>query len=142
MKLEIFTLCDAAHDYGGKLCILGAFDHIRAKAVPLTHPHLAVAIRVRFHRIEEGAHKLRLTFADEDGKAVMSPVEAGVQVRFADNARSATMNLVLGVNALKLERFGEYSVDLGVDGVHLGSHPLYLERVAELPAPAPGPEPV
>jgi hypothetical protein len=134
MKLEIFTLCDAAHDYGGKLCILGAFDHIRAKIVPLTHPHFAVAIRIRFHRIEEGGHKLRLTFADEDGKAVLAPVEAGVNVRFAEDARSATMNLVLGVNALKLERFGEYSVDLAVDGVHLGSHPVYVERAPEPPA--------
>ncbi len=139
MKLEIFTLCDAAHDYAGKLCILGAFDHLRAKAEPITHPHLAVAIRIRFHRIEEGAHKLRLTFADEDGKPVMAPLEAGVNVRFGEESRSATMNLVLGVNALKLERFGEYSVDLAVDGVHLGSHPLYVDRIPEPPVVGPMP---
>lgn len=128
MKLEIFSLCDTAVDYGGKLCILGAFDHIRSKEVPHVMQHCAVVARMRFHRIEEGNHKLRVTLADEDGKMIVPNVEAQVAVRFGERSQSATFNLIMQINGLKLDRFGEYTVDLAVDGVHQGSIPLYLEQ--------------
>jgi TetR/AcrR family transcriptional regulator len=34
---------------------------------------------LRFHRIEEGNHKLRVTFAEQDGKMIMPSVDAQVQ---------------------------------------------------------------
>jgi hypothetical protein len=51
-----------------------------------------------------------------------------VGVRFSEKAQSATFNLVMQVNGLKLEQFGEYTVDLAVDGIHQGSLPLYFGR--------------
>ncbi|MBM3878257.1 MAG: hypothetical protein FJ387_00805 [Verrucomicrobia bacterium] len=129
MKLEVFTLCDAATDSGGKLNILGAFDRLGAPQAPMVQPHCAVAARLRFHRIEEGRHKLRVTFGDEDGKTVLPAIEGEVGVRFGETARSAAFNLIMGINGLKLERFGEYTVDLAVDGVHLGTLPLYFEQL-------------
>ena len=129
MKLEIFTLCDSAVDYAGKLCILGAFDRIRSKEAPAVVQHCAVAARFRFHRIEDGAHRIRVTFADEDGKTVLPQVNAEVTVKFGEASPSVTFNLVMGINTLKLERFGEYTVDLAVDGVHQGSLPLYLDQI-------------
>ena len=128
LKLEIFTLCDSAVDYGGKVCILGAFDSVAASAAPYTVAHCAVVARMRFHRIEEGNHKLRVTLADQDGKMIMPSVDAEVGVRFSEKAQSATFNLVMQVNGLKLEQFGEYTVDLAVDGIHQGSLPLYFGR--------------
>ena len=129
MKLEIFTLCDSAVDYGGKLCILGAFDRILAKEAPFVYQHCAVAARLRFHRIEEGKHHLRVTFADEDGKTVLPNVDGEVTVKFGPSSPSAAINLIMGINGLKLERFGEYTVDLAVDGVHQGSLPLYFDGI-------------
>jgi hypothetical protein len=131
MKLEIFTLCDSASDYHGKLCMLGAFDRVMGKAAPMIVPHCAVACRLRFHQVEEGEHKLRLIFADEDGKPVLKPVEASVSVKFGETSKSAAMNFVMNVNGLKLDKFGEYTVDLAVDGVHLGSQPLYFDPPAK-----------
>ena len=133
LKLEIFTLCDSAVDYGGKVCILGAFDSVAAAEAPYTVSHCAVVARMRFHRIEEGNHKLRVTLADQDGKMIMPNVDAQVGVRFTEKAQSATFNLVMQINGLKLDQFGEYTVDLAVDGVHQGSLPLYF---AQTPKPA------
>lgn len=130
LKLEIFTLCDSAVDYGGKVCILGAFDSVNSGETPHTLPHCAVVARLRFHRIEEGNHKLRVTFADQDGKMIMPNVDAQVGVRFTEKSQSATFNLVMQINGLKLDQFGEYTVDLAVDGVHQGSIPLYFARPA------------
>lgn len=128
MKLEIFTLCESASDYGGKLCILGAFDHVGAPQAPHVIPRCAVVARIRFHRVEEGAHKLRVSVADADGRSVIPNVEAQVAVPFPEHAQSATFNLVVNINGLKLGVFGEYTTDIAVDGMHMGSLPLYFGR--------------
>jgi hypothetical protein len=133
MKLEIFTLCDSAIDYAGKLCILGAFDSVQGKTTPVVVQHCAIAGRLRFHRIEEGKHKLTVTVADQDGKIILPKIEAELGVSIGETAQSAAVNLVMAVNRLKLEEFGEYTVDLGIDGVHLGSLPLYCSPI---PTPA------
>jgi hypothetical protein len=135
LKLEIFTLCDSAVDYGGKVCILGAFDSVAAAEVPYTVTHGAVVARMRFHRIEDGNHKFRVTLADQDGKMIMPNVDAQVGVRFTEQAQSATFNLVMQINGLKLDQFGEYTVDLAVDGVHQGSLPLYFSKTPQPTAP-------
>jgi len=129
LKLEIFTLCDSAVDYAGKLCVLGAFDHIRAREAPHVVGHCAVLARVRFHRIEEGPHKLRVTIANEDGRTLLPPVDAQVTVQFGETSRSAAFNLIMAINGLKFDQFGEYTVDLAVDGVHQGSLPLYFDQI-------------
>jgi hypothetical protein len=98
MQLEIFTLCDAATEHAGKLNIIGTFDALRALEAPIAHPQCAIAGRLRFEQIEEGNHRVSLTFGDEDGNIVMP-------------------------------KFGEYTIDLAVDGRQLGSLPLYVSKV-------------
>jgi hypothetical protein len=129
VKLEIFTLCDSAADYSGKLCVLGASDRIHAKEAPHVVPLRSVVVRMRFHRIEEGDHMLRATLADKHDKTIVPNVKAQVRVRFGNRSQSATFNLIMQINGLKLDTFGEYTVDLAVDGVHQGSIPLNFEQL-------------
>ena len=126
MKVEIFTLCDAATDSGGKLNMLGAFDHIIAAAMPAVHPLCAIAVRIRFAKIEEGSHKLNVTFADTDGKFVLPGLQASIGVRLGPDHSTIAANVVLCIQKLKLETFGEYTIDLAIDGRHEGSIPLYV----------------
>ena len=70
MNIEAFLLCDAATDQQAKLNILGAFDIVFAKKVPAIHPACAVALRIRFQKIEEGNHSIRIYIIDEDGKGI------------------------------------------------------------------------
>jgi hypothetical protein len=44
------------------------------------------------------------------------------------------------INGLKLDQFGEYTVDLAVDGVHQGSLPLYFSKTPQSTAPDSTPE--
>ena len=79
MKVEILTLCDAATvDAAGKLNILGAFDRLNAASEPITHPQCALAVKVRFERIEEGNKKIRVTFVNADGAPVMPSIDGTV----------------------------------------------------------------
>src|SRR2546421_10148411 len=98
MKVEIFTLCDAATtDAGGKLNILGAFDPLAAKEAPATHPQCALAIKLRFERLEEGQRRIRISFVDSDGTSIMPTLDTNARFLFptADSDISTCLLLVL-----------------------------------------------
>ena len=134
MKVEIFTLCDAATaDAGGKLNILGSFDRINASGVPVTHPLCALAMKLRFERLEEGQKRIRISFIDTDGNAVMPTLDAGTQVTFPPNESSVTACFVLQIQQMKLPNYGEYSIDLAVDGRHEASIPVFVRQISGAP---------
>jgi hypothetical protein len=129
MKVEIFTVCDAAtSDSGGKLNVLGSFDRINAASVPVTHPLCALAIKMRFERLEEGQKRVRISFMDSDGKPVMPTLDAATQVQFPPGEDTVTACVVLQIQQLKLPNFGEYSIDLAIDGRHEASIPLFVRE--------------
>ena len=136
MNVQIFTLCDAATlDAAGKLNILGSFDRLSGAAEPIMHMHCALALKLRFERVEEGQKKLRLAFVDSDGTAVMPPIDGMAEVRFQDNDSSSTVSLALGIQQLKLPKFGEYSIDLAIDGRHEASIPLFVKPSTPVTSP-------
>ena len=127
MKVEIFTLCDAATvDAAGKLNILGSFDRLNAREVPVVHPHCTLAIKLRFDRVEEGQKRLRIAFVDQDGAAFMQNLDATTEVRFPGDDPSATVSVALNIQQLRLPKFDEYSIDLAVDGRQEASIPLFV----------------
>ena len=129
MKVEIFTLCDAATlDAAGKLNILGSFDRLSAREEPIVHPQCTLAIKLRFERVEEGQKQIRIAFVDQDGVSIMQSVEATTQVQFQNNDSSATVSLALNIQQLRLPRFDDYSIDLAIDGRQEASIPLSVRR--------------
>ena len=58
---------DATVDAAGKLNILGSFDRLYAREAPISHPQCALAIRLRFQRVEDGPKRFRIAFVDPDG---------------------------------------------------------------------------
>ena len=132
MNVELFAICEAATDYQGKINILGTFDSIHGRAVPVVHPHCAVAVRLRFSKSEEGEHLIKINIIDEDGKPVVPPFETKGNVRFGDIPRtSIAVNMILNLQGLKFASFGEYAVDLSVDGIHAASLPLIVSKLPE-----------
>ena len=130
MKIEVFALCDAATDNRGKLNILGTFDQIYAASMPVVHPACAIALRMRFDKMEEGAHKVNLQLVNPDGQPVFQPMEGEVQPRMADDVGSVAVNLILNFQHVKFESFADYQIDLTIDDLSVASLPL---RVREIP---------
>ncbi|MCX5707956.1 MAG: hypothetical protein NTY14_03120 [Candidatus Omnitrophica bacterium] len=128
MQIEIFALCDAAIADFGKLSMLGAFDTIGATKIPIVHPQCAIALRVRFERIERGEHKVIVQFVDIDGKNVIPPAQGAITMNFPEEQSSGSANLILNIQALKLEKFGQYSIDLAIDGQQKASLPLFVKE--------------
>ena len=129
MNIEAFLLCDAATDQQGKLNILGAFDNISAKKMPTMHPACAVAARIRFEKIEEGSHTIRIHIIDEDGKSIGPKLEGNVNVRIGDDVDSTATNIVLNIQRLKFEKYGQYRIDLAIDNQIKGSLPLNVKEI-------------
>ncbi len=135
MDIEVFALCDAATEAGGKLNILGAFDCLYAHKFPVMHPQCSVALRMRFSRIEEGTHKIRINFVDEDGKAVLPGLNANTDIKFKEEQQYVVSNLILNIHNLKIEKAGRYSIDLAINGKSEKSLPLFVKMVPSRPGP-------
>jgi hypothetical protein len=133
VQLEILTFCDAAAEYGGRLNILGAADTIIAPDLPVKYPHCALVARMRAARIEEGDHTVRLMIIDADGGAILN-VDGKLSIRFAGGMGGA-VNLIINAQNLEFKQTGEYAIELAVDGIQLGSSPLYI-RLHEPNRPA------
>ena len=129
MRIEIFTLCDAAADYQGKMSLLGTFDTIRTKKMTAIHPQCAIALRLRFSWLEQGDHAISIKLVDEDGKQIIPSLNANAKVRFSETMQgSIATNMILNLYRLKFEHYGEYSIDLVIDGNEEASLPLYVKE--------------
>jgi len=135
MNVEIFSLCDAATDQHGKLNILGSFDAIFMKNMPAAHPQCAVALRLRFQRIEQGKHKITLHLVDEDGKLLIPSLDADLDIKVPQNQDSVAINLVLNLHGLKIEKYGSYEINLAIDGRQEASIPLLIKEPPVKDAP-------
>ena len=129
MEVELFAVCDAATQSGGKLNILGAFDRVNAKQFPASYPQFAIAARMRFERIEEGEHRVRINLVNVDGKPVIPSLDANLPVKFGDKGDTVCANMILNINGIKFETPGRYSIDLAIDGRHERSLPLNVIHI-------------
>ena len=130
MNIEAFLLCDCATQSQGKLNVLGAFDSIFAKKIPAVHPACAVAVRIRFEKIEEGKHNIRVDVIDEDGKMIIPRLDTNISVKAEADIGSSVANLVLNIQRLKFENYGQYRIDLAIDGQLRGSLPINVREPA------------
>ncbi len=128
MQIEIFSLCDAATSGGGKMNVLGAFDTIWTTKVPAVHPQCTVALRARFHSSEGSEHKVSVKLVDADGKHIVPVTNGTVNIGFPKGQRSSSANLILNIQGLKLEKYGEYSIDLAIDEKAGASLPLFVKE--------------
>jgi hypothetical protein len=126
MNVEMFSLCDAATDTAGKLNILGAFDSIVVGAFPAVHPQCAIALRIRFMRVEEGDHAARISLIDADGHSIVPDLDAKLNIKFGGPETSVAANLIMNLQRLQFKKPGEYSIELTVDNKHEKSLPVVV----------------
>lgn len=134
MKIEVFALCDAATDNRGKMNLLGTFDQIYAAKLPVMHPACAIALRLRFDKMEEGPHAVKLQLVNPDGVPVFRDMEGRVNPRMGADVGSVAVNLILNFQNVKFDQFTDYQINLSIDGIATASLPL---RVRQMRRPEP-----
>ena len=137
MKGEMFTLrfgggksFYARIDQGKTIAVVDAFCVLDFGPLPVCVGMCSVAVRMRFDCMEAGTKQIRISFVDENGKIVMPSLETTMDVKIPDDAPTATVPFAFLINQLSLPAFGEYSVDLAVDGRLEASTPLYVRQKA------------
>jgi hypothetical protein len=128
MDIEVFTLCDAAADYQGRLSILGVFDTVFAVKMPAMHPFCSVALRMRFQMTEHGQHRLTLHIVNQDGEFVIPEIKGEFRVEPPPGSRVASANLVLNLGQLRIKDYGEYAVNLAIDGSQVATLPFWVKE--------------
>lgn len=136
MDIQVATLCDAAVDYNGKLCVMGTFDQIFARQTPIVHPQCSLALRICFKPGDEGQHKLGISFIDEDGKPIIKPFEPIMDIQLPPEGYFITRNIVLNLQGMRFERPGQYEVQVSLDGQIVSSLPLRVMVVQDQPQQA------
>lgn len=127
MIFQIAVLCDAATDYHGKLNVLGTFDTIVTGVLPAIHPQCSIALRIAFNRIEEGHHKVKMNFVDEDGRFVMPSIDMPLDVAVSGEAAFQARNFIINIQQLKFDHEGQYAIDIAINGRHEVSIPLFVK---------------
>lgn len=133
MDIQIAVLCDAATDNNGKLNILGTFDTIHTSQLPAIHPQCSIALRMTFTKVEEGPHKLKLHFVDEDGKLVMPSIDIPIEAVVPEDAIFLSRNFIVNIQQLKFQNPGFYAINIALDGSQVGSIPLLVKSIAPKP---------
>ena len=126
MQLEILTLCREARYNGQVLDVAGAFDIFVTPRVPLVVPVCWLAGRVRFERIEEGPHQLKILIIDADGRPVVPEIVEDLSVHFAGGLPTVCKAFAIQFAQLVLPEHGEYAIKVAVDRISIASVPLYV----------------
>jgi hypothetical protein len=114
MEIEIFTLCDHAQDFNGKLVIVGTFDSISSSTYPFTHAACSLAGRLRFSEKESGVHEFRIKLIDEEGVELYPAIEGNIDVS-KSVANYSTINFAINLGNLEFKKPGKYAIELYID---------------------------
>jgi Family of unknown function (DUF6941) len=129
VKLEILTICDFAAKYGEKLCLTGVCDIFHSPKAPVQVSRFFIVSRIRYNISEEGEHITKFSIVDQDGQPIVPPIIDKKTIQLPKNlpiSPGCIDTIILNMNGIVIPKFGEYSVQLVVDGSELASQPLYL----------------
>ena len=126
MKIEVFTLCEAAEDQDGRLSLFGTYERISVPHLPFQLAVGTIALRLRFTFMETGIHSLCLRCVGPDGDSVMEPVGCSFDITSFPDTDSAACNLILPLPILTLQEAGEHSFDFYRENDLLAQLPLLV----------------
>ena len=140
MQILLATLCDSAADYQGKLSLLGAFDTLCARELPVVHPQCSLAIRICYDPQDAGRHQMRIRCVDPSDQECLPPFEPMVDVSFPSPFLPfVTRNLVLNLQRVKFDRAGLHRFLVEDNGRTLISIPLRVTLYDDPRSAAAGP---
>jgi hypothetical protein len=114
MRINIFTFCDFAAQYGEKLCITGASHSIYVIALPARVSGTIVG-KILMERGDEGDHLFDVTLSDADGRMVCKCPRRLIKAReFADLPQNYEVHSHCMIHRVQflLEKYGEYVIEM------------------------------
>lgn len=115
MQVDIFTLCDNAQEYNGKMVIVGTFNAMSVSKFPYVHAGFAVVASIRFDKNEKKEHDFEISIKKSDADLfLMSPTK--MRASNIDTQSEYTyINLIIKGNNIEIKEPGKYIVCLKID---------------------------
>lgn len=120
MQVTYAHVCDYAVISDGKLSAMGIFDRIFANAVPTAHPIMHLAFEIALNPAEVGQpFRLLIKLVDQDGHALLELGADGLlQNAVIHPGELVRIPQTLALGGVPLPRFGNYSLDIFINGDH------------------------
>lgn len=115
MDIRLFTLCDGAYNYNGKLTIVGTTDNIKVPHFPAT-VSFGIAVKVSFPPQEYGTKNISLRIIDDSGVDVLPELLLPPSDAKSKNGEEARLVLAGNMQSVNFVKEGEYCVLLNVSG--------------------------
>ncbi len=128
MNVEIFTVCEYAHDMGNmKLVVIGTFDHLFMTDLPAKYD-FSIALRIRLRSADSGNTAIGVTIISPDGQKLTPPIDITAQFQAMPGQDSQSFNLPIRFNQFEFKQYGRHSVILSVNGQEVQTLPLYVVK--------------
>ena len=114
MNVLIFTLCDGAYNYNGKLTIVGTTDNIKVSKYP-AFVSIGFAFKISFTPQETGAKNVSIRMLNHDGEDIM-PIQQYPSIE-PKTSKGADSRLCIGGNlqGIRFAEEGAYKVVVRVN---------------------------
>lgn len=114
MQIEVFTMCDGAQTYSGKAVIMGSFNQVKTKKLPLIMQNLTLAVRIAFEKNEMGDKLFNFTIKNPDGSLLIPELRCeakqNVPIEKQGPITSYDLNIVLG--NIAFHQYGGYTITM------------------------------
>ncbi len=132
MHINFTFLCDAASQgANGKIDALGiGVSRLFASALPVQHPMLFAVAEVAYNAMEAGPKAMALRLIDADGRDVIPPVNSEFFLAAIADNPACVAHLILQFAMVQFTAFGDYAVELAIDGRPIASLPLAIVQAA------------
>ncbi|MBD3347101.1 MAG: hypothetical protein GF401_18760 [Chitinivibrionales bacterium] len=120
MNMQIGTICDAAFDYGGKLCMVGAFDELVTDELPAIKATCSYVFQIRWVRGECGVHEIMVAFINERGEKTLDSMSTTLSIEIPPEKGVLLTNHIINFQQLKFKAVGNYYANLSADSRKLG----------------------
>jgi len=130
MKLLLAKLCEYACKLENQRhSMIGIFDDIRLRSLPVDHPSFYVCVQIEFDADEAGTDwQLEAIFLDPDGRQHFRAELQGKVPPADDSAVPVKLFAVIGAPPIRLEKPGDYRLDVLVNGKVIGEErvPVFI----------------
>ena len=135
MDIDFAFLADTAQESGGKLHALGiGIDTLVAAEIPVSQAALAAVVQVRYAVAEMGTKALAIRVVDADGGNVIAPIDSQVNFPLPQGVPAGTMRVIIALNSLTFPRYGDYAIQIALDGHDVASLRLVVTPPPVAPA--------
>lgn len=119
MNFDIFTLCDSAQEYAGRMIIVGTFNTINVTTLPTVYPEFAIAAKITLDQAQkkvQSEHIVKFYIKKFDSDLyLLPPFEHKINT---DNTPDfSDLNLVMRFNGIPIKEEGRYIVTMEIDSL-------------------------